>query len=82
MFTNVVYMYTTLVGMAKVDILAIIVMKLAVKRERPPHHQADGRFVGPDQHSFPSGHATRVWCVVGLILNLSKCTLSVVTCFR
>ncbi|GLE00469.1 hypothetical protein PINS_up009226 [Pythium insidiosum] len=53
-----------------VDIIAIIVMKLAFKRDRPPHHRADGRFVGPDQHSFPSGHATRVWCLTALFLDL------------
>ncbi|KAJ0409829.1 hypothetical protein P43SY_005723 [Pythium insidiosum] len=53
-----------------VDIVAIIVMKLAFKRDRPPHHRADGRFVGPDQHSFPSGHATRVWCLTALFLDL------------
>ncbi|TMW63396.1 hypothetical protein Poli38472_002337 [Pythium oligandrum] len=55
-----------------VDIIAIILMKLAFKRQRPPHHRADGRFVGPDQHSFPSGHATRVWCIVALFLDMSS----------
>lgn len=57
------------------DLLVIIVLKLIFKRARPPHHQTDGRFVGPDQHSFPSGHATRVGCIVGLIFYLAQGTL-------
>lgn len=56
---------------AQVDLLVIIVLKLIFKRARPPHHQTDSRFVGPDQHSFPSGHATRVGCIVGLVFFLS-----------
>ncbi|OQR89049.1 phosphatidic acid phosphatase, partial [Thraustotheca clavata] len=55
-----------------VDILCIIVFKLLFHRKRPPHHQSDDRFVGPDQHSFPSGHATRSWCLVGLVVYLSQ----------
>ncbi|GAB9470730.1 Phosphatidic acid phosphatase [Globisporangium polare] len=55
-----------------VDLLVIIVLKLIFKRARPPHHQTDSRFVGPDQHSFPSGHATRVGCIVALIFYLSE----------
>ncbi|KAF1331239.1 Phosphatidic acid phosphatase, partial [Globisporangium splendens] len=61
-----------------VDLLVIIVLKLIFKRARPPHHQTDGRFVGPDQHSFPSGHATRVGCIVGLIFYLSHTHPSIV----
>lgn len=52
----------------------IIVLKLIFKRARPPHHQTDSRFVGPDQHSFPSGHATRVGCIVALIFYLAEGT--------
>jgi membrane-associated phospholipid phosphatase len=55
-----------------VDIVGIVIMKLAFKRSRPPHHKTDGRFVGADQHSFPSGHATRAWCTNGLIFSLSS----------
>ncbi|TYZ65625.1 hypothetical protein PybrP1_003739 [[Pythium] brassicae (nom. inval.)] len=54
------------------DLLVIIVLKLVFKRARPPHHQTDGRFVGPDQHSFPSGHATRVGCIIGLVFYLAQ----------
>uniref|UniRef100_K3WMH7 Phosphatidic acid phosphatase type 2/haloperoxidase domain-containing protein n=1 Tax=Globisporangium ultimum (strain ATCC 200006 / CBS 805.95 / DAOM BR144) TaxID=431595 RepID=K3WMH7_GLOUD len=61
-----------------VDLLVIIVLKLIFKRARPPHHQTDGRFVGPDQHSFPSGHATRVGCIIGLIFYLSHTHPSIV----
>ncbi|KDO22191.1 hypothetical protein SPRG_12687 [Saprolegnia parasitica CBS 223.65] len=54
-----------------VDIVCIVIFKLIFRRQRPPHHQSDDRFVGPDQHSFPSGHATRSWCLVALIVYLA-----------
>ncbi|KAG9402546.1 hypothetical protein AC1031_007156 [Aphanomyces cochlioides] len=53
-----------------VDIVFIILFKLFFRRARPPHHKTDARFAGPDQHSFPSGHATRSWCLVGLFVYL------------
>jgi membrane-associated phospholipid phosphatase len=49
-----------------------MLLKLVFKRHRPPHHAADPRFIGPDQHSFPSGHATRVWGVVALLVALAE----------
>lgn len=55
-----------------VDIVAIIILKLCFKRQRPPHHRTDGRFVGPDQHSFPSGHATRAFCVFGMLSQVIR----------
>ncbi|OQS01612.1 phosphatidic acid phosphatase [Achlya hypogyna] len=54
-----------------VDIVCIVIFKLIFRRQRPPHHKSDDRFVGPDQHSFPSGHATRSWCLVALIFYLA-----------
>ncbi|CAK4075544.1 unnamed protein product [Aphanomyces euteiches] len=56
-----------------VDIVFIILFKLVFRRARPPHHKTDARFAGPDQHSFPSGHATRSWCLVGLFVYLGAC---------
>lgn len=55
-----------------VDIIAIMLLKLVFHRQRPPFHQADMRFVGPDQHSFPSGHSTRVWAMVGMLVYLAE----------
>uniref|UniRef100_M4C0W8 Phosphatidic acid phosphatase type 2/haloperoxidase domain-containing protein n=1 Tax=Hyaloperonospora arabidopsidis (strain Emoy2) TaxID=559515 RepID=M4C0W8_HYAAE len=55
-----------------VDILAIMLLKAIFHRQRPPFHQVDVRFVGPDQHSFPSGHSTRVWAMVAMLVYLSK----------
>ena len=55
-----------------VDIFMIIGLKLIFKRPRPPHHQTDGRFVGPDNHSFPSGHATRCWCIMGMFTCIQR----------
>jgi hypothetical protein len=55
-----------------VDIAAIILMKLIFKRPRPPHHVHDARFQGPDKHSFPSGHSTRSWCMLGWCLLSSE----------
>lgn len=66
----------------QVDLLAIVVLKLIFKRARPPHHQTDGRFVGPDQHSFPSGHATRVGSIVGLLFYLSESTSAILSFYR
>ncbi|RLN73365.1 hypothetical protein BBJ28_00012990 [Nothophytophthora sp. Chile5] len=54
-----------------VDIIAIMLLKLVFRRHRPPHHTDDMRFVGPDQHSFPSGHSTRVWCMVAMLVYLA-----------
>ncbi|RHY72122.1 hypothetical protein DYB38_012660, partial [Aphanomyces astaci] len=54
-----------------VDIVFIIIFKLMFRRARPPHHKTDARFAGPDQHSFPSGHSTRSFCLVGLIFYLA-----------
>ncbi|KAL4173933.1 hypothetical protein KRP22_005878 [Phytophthora ramorum] len=54
-----------------VDIIAIMLLKLVFHRQRPPFHQADMRFVGPDQHSFPSGHSTRVWAMVAMLVYLA-----------
>ncbi|RHY27623.1 hypothetical protein DYB32_006667 [Aphanomyces invadans] len=54
-----------------VDIVFIIIFKLVFRRARPPHHKTDARFAGPDQHSFPSGHATRTFCLVGLVFYLA-----------
>ncbi|CAH0521284.1 unnamed protein product [Peronospora belbahrii] len=55
-----------------VDIIAIMVLKLIFHRQRPPFHEADLRFVGPDQHSFPSGHSTRVWAMVAMLVYLAR----------
>jgi membrane-associated phospholipid phosphatase len=44
----------------------IIVLKQIFRRKRPSYHRKDFRFVGPDQFSFPSGHATRAWLFYGL----------------
>lgn len=54
------------------DIVGIALLKQVFKRQRPPHHAADARFVGPDQHSFPSGHATRAWGFVALLVALAE----------
>ncbi|KAL7686194.1 putative phosphatidic acid phosphatase type 2/haloperoxidase [Plasmopara halstedii] len=54
-----------------VDIIGIMLLKLIFRRQRPPFHEADIRFVGPDQHSFPSGHSTRVWAVVAMLMYLT-----------
>lgn len=55
-----------------VDIIAIMLLKLIFRRQRPPFHQVDVRFVGPDQHSFPSGHSTRVWAIVAMLVYLAQ----------
>mmetsp|Transcript_39362 Transcript_39362/g.61362 ORF Transcript_39362/g.61362 Transcript_39362/m.61362 type:complete len:190 (+) Transcript_39362:275-844(+) len=52
-----------IVSILVIDIGTIVVLKYLFRRERPPHHKKDFRFVGPDVHSFPSGHSTRVWSV-------------------
>mmetsp|Transcript_4694 Transcript_4694/g.11178 ORF Transcript_4694/g.11178 Transcript_4694/m.11178 type:complete len:193 (+) Transcript_4694:114-692(+) len=52
------------------DIAVIVSLKFAFKRKRPPFHKPDARFVGVDVHSFPSGHATRCWCLVALLGSL------------
>lgn len=65
-FMSVLYICMT------VDIIAIMLLKLVFHRQRPPFHQADMRFVGPDQHSFPSGHSTRVWCMVAMLIFLAE----------
>ncbi|RHY24585.1 hypothetical protein DYB36_008433 [Aphanomyces astaci] len=57
--------------LCQVDIVFIIIFKLMFRRARPPHHKTDARFAGPDQHSFPSGHSTRSFCLVGLIFYLA-----------
>nr|CCA21469.1 phosphatidic acid phosphatase putative [Albugo laibachii Nc14] len=54
-----------------VDLIVIFILKISIKRQRPPHHKTDARFVGPDQHSFPSGHATRALCLTGFIFDYS-----------
>ncbi|KAG6574373.1 phosphatidic acid phosphatase [Phytophthora cinnamomi] len=54
-----------------VDIIAIMLLKMVFHRQRPPFHEADMRFVGPDQHSFPSGHSTRVWAMVAMLVYLA-----------
>ena len=41
--------------------LAVTVIKVGVKRERPPINPKDRWFIGPDIHSFPSGHASRAF---------------------
>jgi presqualene diphosphate phosphatase len=53
------------IGLAS-DILIIVALKQTFRRRRPMHHLPDFRFVGPDQFSFPSGHATRAWLLTGL----------------
>jgi membrane-associated phospholipid phosphatase len=53
------------VGLAT-DILIIVALKQTFRRQRPTYHRPDFRFVGPDQFSFPSGHATRAWLLTGL----------------
>jgi len=50
------------------DLATIATLKMLVKRKRPPHHKTDSRFVGPDKHSFPSGHATRTWALARILL--------------
>jgi membrane-associated phospholipid phosphatase len=54
-----------IIGLAS-DILIIVALKQTFRRRRPAHHLQDFRFVGPDQYSFPSGHATRAWLLTGL----------------
>jgi membrane-associated phospholipid phosphatase len=49
------------------DVLIIVALKQIFRRRRPSHHRPDFRFVGPDQFSFPSGHATRAWLIAGLV---------------
>jgi len=55
-----------------VDLLIIAFLKTVFKRARPPHHKTDFRFVGPDVHSFPSGHATRCWAVLSTLFFLAS----------
>ncbi|CCI49614.1 unnamed protein product [Albugo candida] len=55
-----------------VDLMVIFILKISIKRQRPPHHKTDARFVGPDQHSFPSGHATRALCITRFIFDYSS----------
>lgn len=52
--------------------MVIFILKISIKRQRPPHHKTDARFVGPDQHSFPSGHATRALCITRFIFDYSS----------
>ena len=67
------YNLARLVGVGLlVDIVVIIAPKQVFKRARPVYHGADFRFVGPDQFSFPSGHATRAWLFLGLAMNSSE----------
>ncbi|KAI9912371.1 hypothetical protein PsorP6_005068 [Peronosclerospora sorghi] len=63
---------STLFTVMTVDIIAIMLLKQIFHRKRPPFHQIDIRFVGPDQHSFPSGHSTRVWAMVAMIIYLAE----------
>lgn len=63
---------TQLLCSLALDLAAIVFMKTLFKRPRPPHHKTDFRFMGPDVHSFPSGHATRCWSVLGTLAFLSS----------
>jgi hypothetical protein len=63
---------THLMACLLVDLLAIAVLKTIFKRARPSHHKTDFRFVGPDVHSFPSGHATRCWAMLGTLFFLAS----------
>ena len=72
---------STLYTVMTVDIIVIMLLKLVFHRQRPPFHQVDVRFVGPDQHSFPSGHSTRVWAMVAMLVYLSETHPSVVRKF-
>ena len=56
-----------------VDIVVICFLNLIFKRNRPPHHNhKDQRFIGVDSFSFPSGHATRCWCVAGMFTWIQR----------
>eukprot|EP00802_Teleaulax_amphioxeia_P030020 Tamp_32368.p1 GENE.Tamp_32368~~Tamp_32368.p1 ORF type:complete len:206 (+),score=22.48 Tamp_32368:3-620(+) len=55
-----------------VDLAVIALLKTLFQRARPPHHKTDFRFVGVDKHSFPSGHATRCWAILGTLFYLAS----------
>ena len=63
---------STLYTVMTVDIIVIMLLKLVFHRQRPPFHDADMRFVGPDKHSFPSGHSTRVWAIVAMLVYFAE----------
>eukprot|EP01064_Diplonema_japonicum_P016302 TRINITY_DN24301_c0_g1_i1.p1 TRINITY_DN24301_c0_g1~~TRINITY_DN24301_c0_g1_i1.p1 ORF type:complete len:213 (+),score=21.51 TRINITY_DN24301_c0_g1_i1:50-640(+) len=48
-----------------VDIVFIALGKCTFKRPRPAYEGSNktAMFLGPDQHSFPSGHTSRVWSI-------------------
>mmetsp|Transcript_25719 Transcript_25719/g.44287 ORF Transcript_25719/g.44287 Transcript_25719/m.44287 type:complete len:194 (+) Transcript_25719:71-652(+) len=51
------------------DILVVVLLKALVKRPRPSHNMPDYKFIGPDKHSFPSGHSTRAFLLAFWALN-------------
>ena len=61
-----------------VAVIFILLVKPLFKRERPPEHSEFQKFHGPDKHSFPSGHATRVGTVVVVAAFLNITTLPLV----
>ena len=58
-----------------VAVIFILLVKPLLKRERPAEHSEFQKFHGPDKHSFPSGHATRVGAVVVVAAFLNISTL-------
>ena len=52
-----------------VDLLVVFTLKVIFKRKRPAHNRSDMALtVKVDQHSFPSGHATRAVMVALLLI--------------
>ncbi|OQR98312.1 phosphatidic acid phosphatase [Achlya hypogyna] len=67
-----VYLTTYLGVIIILDFLLNLAMKACFRRHRPSYHKHDMRFPGPDKYSFPSGHATRVGCLLAWIVELVK----------
>ncbi|KAJ9472333.1 putative lipid phosphate phosphatase beta [Diplonema papillatum] len=55
-----------------IDIIFIAISKYVFRRARPLYEGTNktASFLGPDLHSFPSGHTSRVWSIVGVLIVL------------
>ena len=69
-------LWMNLLTLQILDIILIAVIKAFVRRKRPVYNQNDMVFThGPDQFSFPSGHASRGFVVAFFFLGLYRLNL-------
>eukprot|EP01063_Lacrimia_lanifica_P001429 TRINITY_DN1072_c1_g2_i4.p1 TRINITY_DN1072_c1_g2~~TRINITY_DN1072_c1_g2_i4.p1 ORF type:complete len:216 (+),score=46.87 TRINITY_DN1072_c1_g2_i4:47-694(+) len=61
-----------------IDVVMIVLAKHLFQRQRP-NYQATNKtavFVGPDKHSFPSGHTSRAWSIFFIVMTHPECKWS------